>query len=59
MKKNRVEDWKIEMKFDGFRRGGAPIALAPEVTLPQPGPDAFLDYTKNDEWAIGDKNKRF
>ena len=58
MKKNRVEEWKIEMKFDGFRRGGAPIALAPEVTLPQPGPDAFLDYTKNDEWAVGEKRTK-
>ena len=37
------------MKYDGFRRGGAPIALAPEIVLPQPGPDAFLDYSKNDE----------
>lgn len=53
MKKNRVDDWKIEMKFDGFRRGGAPIALAPEVTLPRPGPDVHLDYSKNDEWAVG------
>ena len=26
MRKNRVHDWKVEMKFDGFRRGGAPIA---------------------------------
>jgi len=59
MQKNRVEDWKIEMKFDGFRRGGAPIALAPEVTLPQPGPDAFLDYTKNDEWAVGENQTHF
>ena len=28
------------MKYDGFRRGGAPIALAPEITLPRPGPAA-------------------
>jgi len=41
------------MPYDGFRRGGAPIALAPEITLPEPGPDAFLDYSKNDEWAVG------
>ena len=41
------------MPYDGFRRGGAPIALAPEIILPQPGPDAFLDYSKNDEWAVG------
>ena len=41
------------MKYDGFRRGGAPIALAPEITLPKPGPDVFLDYSKNDEWAVG------
>eukprot|EP01052_Picozoa_sp_SAG31_P023998 SAG31_NODE_2014_length_6665_cov_2.737435_2_plen_1027_part_00 len=53
MRKNQVHDWKVEMKFDGFRRGGAPIALAPEVTLPKPGPDALLDYSRNDEWAIG------
>ena len=53
LRKNRVSDWKVEMKFDGFRRGGAPIALAPEVSLPKPGPDAFLDYSRNDEWAVG------
>jgi tetratricopeptide (TPR) repeat protein len=53
MRKNQVHNWKVEMKFDGFRRGGAPIALAPEVTLPKPGPDAFLDYSRNDEWATG------
>ena len=41
------------MKYDGFRRGGAPIALAPEITLPKPGPNVFLDYSKNDEWAVG------
>ena len=53
LKKNQVEDFKVQMPYDGFRRGGAPIALAPEITLPKPGPTAFLDYTKNDEWAIG------
>lgn len=53
MRKNQVSNWKLEMKFDGFRRGGAPIALAPEVTLPKPGPDTFLDYSRNDEWATG------
>lgn len=30
-RKNHVEDCQVEMKFDGFRRGGAPIALAPCV----------------------------
>ena len=24
-----------------------------EVVLPTPGPDAVLDYSKNDEWAVG------
>ena len=41
------------MPYDGMRRGGAPIALAPEITMPKPGPDVFLDYSKNDEWAVG------
>ena len=41
------------MPYDGFRRGGAPIALAPEIALPEPGPGIFLDYSKNDEWAVG------
>ena len=41
------------MPYDGFRRGGAPIALAPEITLPRPGPGVVLDYSKNDEWAVG------
>jgi hypothetical protein len=41
------------MPVDGFRRGGAAIALAPEVALLRPGPGAVLDYRKNDEWAAG------
>ena len=41
------------MPTDGFKRGGAPIALAPEITLPKPGPDVHLNYSKNDEWAVG------
>lgn len=28
-RKNHVTDQRVEMRFDGFRRGGAPIALAP------------------------------
>ena len=51
--KNRIVDFRVPMPYDGIRRGGAPIALAPEVTLPKPGPDVFLDYSKNDEWAVG------
>jgi serine/threonine protein kinase len=53
LRKNRVEGYKVMMPYDGFTRGGAAIALAPEVTLPQPGPGIFLDYEKNDEWAAG------
>ena len=51
--KNGVQNHRVMMPYDGFRRGGAPIALAPEITLPEPGPEAFLDYSKNDEWAVG------
>eukprot|EP01044_Picomonas_judraskeda_P020169 COSAG03_NODE_4420_length_1558_cov_1.750514_2_plen_402_part_01 len=51
--KNRIADFRVPMPYDGIRRGGAPIALAPEVTLPRPGPDVFLDYSRNDEWAVG------
>ena len=50
---NQITDWKVPMPMDGWRRGGAPIALAPEITLPKPGPRVFLDYSKNDEWAVG------
>lgn len=53
LRRNRVKDFRVMMPYDGFRRGGAPIALAPEVTLPVPGPGVFLDYSKNDEWAVG------
>eukprot|EP01045_Picozoa_sp_COSAG04_P022090 COSAG04_NODE_2449_length_4101_cov_30.628333_2_plen_623_part_00 len=51
--KNHISDFRVPMPMDGYRRGGAPIALAPEITLPKPGPDVFLDYSKNDEWAVG------
>lgn len=30
-RKNHVADRRVEMQYDGFRRGGAPIALAPCV----------------------------
>ena len=53
LQKNGVENFRVMMPYDGFRRGGAPIALAPEITLPTPGPAACLDYSKNDEWAVG------
>lgn len=53
LRKNRVQNFRVMLPYDGFRRGGAPIAIAPEVSLPEPGPDAFLDYEKNDEWAVG------
>ena len=53
LKKNRITDCRVPMPVDGYRRGGAPIALAPEITLPKPGPHVFLDYSKNDEWAVG------
>ena len=43
--KNRISDSRVPMPYDGIRRGGAPIALAPEVTQPNPGPDVFLDYS--------------
>eukprot|EP01043_Picozoa_sp_COSAG02_P027128 COSAG02_NODE_1585_length_11820_cov_3.247078_4_plen_963_part_00 len=51
--KNRIANFRVPMPVDGYRRGGAPVALAPEITLPKPGPDVFLDYSKNDEWAVG------
>jgi hypothetical protein len=53
LRKNGVVDSRVELRYDGFHRGGAPIALAPEVTLPQPGPGVYIDYSKNDEWAVG------
>ena len=53
LKKHDIRDFRVMMPYDGFRRGGAPIALAPEITLPKPGPDVHLNYSKNDEWAVG------
>ena len=50
---NRTRELRVPMPVHGFRRGGAAIALAPEVTLLRPGPGAVLDYRKNDEWAAG------
>eukprot|EP01052_Picozoa_sp_SAG31_P062930 SAG31_NODE_21891_length_538_cov_1.125285_1_plen_104_part_10 len=47
------EGFRVELRFDGYRLGGAAIALAPEITLPRPGPGVFLDYSKNDAWACG------
>ena len=40
--KNRINGCRVPMPFDGIRRGGAPIALPPEVVLPKPGPGAFF-----------------
>jgi hypothetical protein len=51
--RNQVQDYIIHLKYDGFRRGGAPVTLAPEVSLPRPGPESMLNYAKNDEWAVG------
>ena len=42
----------LKMPLHGpFSRGGAPIALAPEITSPKPGRDTVLDYEHNDSWA--------
>jgi serine/threonine protein kinase len=53
LRKNRVRDFRVMLPYDGFRRGGAPITISPEVSLPEPGPNAVLNYEKNDEWAVG------
>jgi hypothetical protein len=53
LRKNRVADARVAMLYDGFCRGGAQIALAPEVLLPQPGPGVHLYYGRNDAWALG------
>ena len=34
-------------------RSLAQIALAQEVLMPQPGPDVFIFYGRNDVWALG------
>jgi hypothetical protein len=31
-RRNRVEGFRVMLPYDGFQRGGAPIALAPEVS---------------------------
>ena len=53
LQKNRVANQKVAMFYEGFCRGGALIALAPEVLLLQPGPGVYLYYGKNDVWALG------
>ena len=35
------------------RRGGAPHALAPEVVKPKAGRNSWIDYDKNDIFAVG------
>eukprot|EP01050_Picozoa_sp_SAG11_P010268 SAG11_NODE_1020_length_6158_cov_4.836772_2_plen_657_part_00 len=52
-RKNQVEGFRVAMFYDGFCRGGAPIAMAPEVSLPEPGPGVYIYYGKNDAWALG------
>ena len=42
LQKNRVANQKVAMFYEGFCRGGALIALAPEVLLPRPGPGVYL-----------------
>ena len=51
--KNQVENFCLELRYDGFQRGGAPAMLAPEVGLPVPGPGVYLNYRRNDAWACG------
>ena len=53
LRQNRIAGFKVEFKYKGFTRGGAPAFLAPEIGLARPGPDAVLDYYKSDEWAVG------
>ena len=44
----------LKMPLNGpSQRGGAPIAMAPEIVLPKPGPTTVLDYEHNDSWATG------
>ena len=51
--KNRVRNFTVQLRYDGFRRGGAPMSMAPEIILPRPGPDTTLNYEKSDEWSVG------
>eukprot|EP01051_Picozoa_sp_SAG22_P020270 SAG22_NODE_4033_length_1415_cov_1.531155_2_plen_196_part_01 len=46
-------DGRVPYPTAGFPKGGAPIAMAPEIILQQPGVGQFLCYGKNDEWAVG------
>jgi serine/threonine protein kinase len=47
-----LEEFKMPMPVH-MSRGGAPGFLAPEVVLPAPGPRTFIDYSLNDDWAVG------
>eukprot|EP01051_Picozoa_sp_SAG22_P009382 SAG22_NODE_779_length_7272_cov_146.237418_4_plen_262_part_00 len=46
-------DSRVPYPVAGLPKGGAPIAMAPEIILQQPGSGQFLCYEKNDEWAAG------
>jgi serine/threonine protein kinase len=48
-----VKDFKVPYTMEGFSKGGAPIALSPEMLSAQPGRGKVLDYSKNDVYALG------
>ena len=45
-------DWLMSW-VPGTKKGGAPIAIAPEVHAVKPSRRAVVDYARNDAWALG------
>ncbi|KAJ0064729.1 hypothetical protein NL108_012659 [Boleophthalmus pectinirostris] len=48
-------DTSLELPFNSMwvNRGGNASLMAPEVATAVPGPDAVIDYSKADAWAVG------
>jgi serine/threonine protein kinase len=48
-----LDDFKLPYPINGPSKGGAGIALAPEILSAQPGRVSVLDYSMNDIYALG------
>lgn len=48
-------DTSLQLPFNSMwvNRGGNASLMAPEVSSAVPGPDAVIDYSKADAWAVG------
>jgi serine/threonine protein kinase len=48
-----LKDFKVPYPLDGVSKGGAQIALAPEIFETKAGQKVILDYGMNDAYALG------